>query len=601
MGISFHLGGSSHFFLCFKTNRRRRKERERLRQIQREKEKKRKEAEKVKREAEAQRRADLAKRKLEGQEIVPGIFIGGRLAAQNYDWITSAMSSHNLTSILNCTPNVRNYFDIKENTIDTDDFPIQELEELAQQLERVSDNDEDVEKDEKIKIQAVKVEEKVMHDSVPDSDLKPEFSDPSTTQIDVNGIEAIDGQECSELKEEQREEDDFFTKLETLDDEAKLALLESIQLPGDEELNKNNKKGDEMDVEEEEKEDEAKKMLELHKQRLTVKYPEINLSYQRIPIEDDGRIDVTEWFEVASEFIKNARKRGESVLIHCREGRSRSVTMTVAYLIIGMNMTLNEAMDKVKSAILDENINFGFKGQLMTLDSRIHGSHSIDYTSRRRRNTTINNSYTDIVTESTRTSKRSKRTRKTKGDEEDMEYNATTQELAPPQKVKAVTRSSSANKISPKKEASPSSSNVDISSTIKSENVVIPSSDVSMDVTEHTPNATVAEKVVPDELDVVDIETTSVIELTTKAFTKPIESNAMNVDAKSTNEEKKLSGNPTNPSSKPKPFVSEAKSKKDTAKNSTPNGTPTKVSASKKKAIALPVQKNTLLNYFKKS
>ena len=48
----------------------------------------------------------MARRKLEGQFVVPGVFIGGRLAAQNSDWILEAMEHHKLSSVLNCTPNV---------------------------------------------------------------------------------------------------------------------------------------------------------------------------------------------------------------------------------------------------------------------------------------------------------------------------------------------------------------------------------------------------------------------------------------------------------------------------------------------------------------
>jgi protein-tyrosine phosphatase len=390
-----------------------------------------------------------------------------------------------------------------------------------------------------------------------------------------------------------RKKKTFFAEIEKLDDDAKLALLESIKLPGDEENASENVNMEETEPIEAEVEDEAKKMLEKHKQRLTIKGPALKLSYQRIPIEDDGRIDVQEWFDVASSFIQQAREKGEAVLIHCREGRSRSVTMTIAYLMIGLKMTLKDAMVRVKEVILDENINFGFKTQLMALDLRVHGFNSIDYASKRRRNTTINTDYSDSLSEATGAPRRSKRTRKTKksqAEEGDEEYDATTQELAPPVKVKATTSSISKSRPSTASstEAQPSTS--------------------SAPIDEHRPDSTPADMMAVDEH--VDIETVP-DQTASNLPNKTPSTDAMDVDVEVKSEpaanEASTGQKPDSSlqaSQKPKPQSSPAP-KKETAtaepkKSKTATSSANTPTKGKKKAAQIPVQKNTLFNYFGK-
>jgi len=403
----------------------------------------------VKREAEAQRRAELTRRKLEGQEVVPGIFVGGRLAAQNSDWILYAMDTHNLSSVLNCTPNVKNYFDSKgseTSVLDADDLGNQELQELENQLNAVRDEVEKPEDEEKKEMEAQKegAKESIAETAGSGDQSTDMVSSVLNTVVTING-ESIEVTEVPKTAEEE-EEEAFFKNLETLDDDAKLALLESIKLPGDEDEEANTVSTElvEMEGEEAEKEDETLKILKRHQERVAIVAAgksNINLSYKRIPIDDDGRVDVMDWFEVASTFIRSARERGESVLVHCREGRSRSVTMAIAYMIIHLKMTLSEAMSAVQKAIFDENVNTGFKRQLMELDSRVHGSHSVDYISKRARNATINTSYSDNVSEITgTTTRRSKRPRATSsqaGYDEDFRVDSNDERLAPPTKVRA--------------------------------------------------------------------------------------------------------------------------------------------------------------------
>ena len=44
-------------------------------------------------------------------------------------------------------------------------------------------------------------------------------------------------------------------------------------------------------------------------------------------------MDIGEHFQAAYDFIEAAKAAGEAVLVHCHEGKSRSVTLVLAYLM----------------------------------------------------------------------------------------------------------------------------------------------------------------------------------------------------------------------------------------------------------------------------
>ena len=63
--------------------------------------------------------------------------------------------------------------------------------------------------------------------------------------------------------------------------------------------------------------------------------------------------------------------QNRGVLIHCLGGVSRSVTVTIAYLISALNMTLNEAYDFVKQRKPSVNPNLNFMGQLLEFERQL--------------------------------------------------------------------------------------------------------------------------------------------------------------------------------------------------------------------------------------
>ena len=74
-------------------------------------------------------------------------------------------------------------------------------------------------------------------------------------------------------------------------------------------------------------------------------------------------------FSLSSSDEGITQNRG--VLIHCLAGVSRSVTVTIAYLISALNMTLNEAYDFVKQRKPSVNPNLNFMGQLLEFERQL--------------------------------------------------------------------------------------------------------------------------------------------------------------------------------------------------------------------------------------
>ncbi|XP_010532706.1 PREDICTED: dual specificity protein phosphatase 1 isoform X2 [Tarenaya hassleriana] len=71
--------------------------------------------------------------------------------------------------------------------------------------------------------------------------------------------------------------------------------------------------------------------------------------------------------------IVPAKKQGGGVLVHCFVGRSRSVTVVVAYLMKKHGMTLSQALQHVKSKRPVASPNAGFIKQLEELEKLLLG------------------------------------------------------------------------------------------------------------------------------------------------------------------------------------------------------------------------------------
>ncbi|CAG7836177.1 unnamed protein product [Allacma fusca] len=78
------------------------------------------------------------------------------------------------------------------------------------------------------------------------------------------------------------------------------------------------------------------------------------------------------FFKIATDFIEQALRANGKVLVHCREGISRSATLVIAYLMMKKGMTAKEAVRLVRNK-RQIYPNDGFLLQLCDLDLRLRG------------------------------------------------------------------------------------------------------------------------------------------------------------------------------------------------------------------------------------
>ncbi|KAL2103929.1 hypothetical protein ACEWY4_000797 [Coilia grayii] len=100
--------------------------------------------------------------------------------------------------------------------------------------------------------------------------------------------------------------------------------------------------------------------------------------YKQIPISDHWSQNLSQFFPEAISFIDEARSKRCGVLVHCLAGISRSVTVTVAYLMQHLSLSLNDAYDFVKRKKSNISPNFNFMGQLLDFERTLGLSSPCD-------------------------------------------------------------------------------------------------------------------------------------------------------------------------------------------------------------------------------
>ncbi|XP_010251326.2 PREDICTED: dual specificity protein phosphatase PHS1-like isoform X1 [Nelumbo nucifera] len=111
-------------------------------------------------------------------------------------------------------------------------------------------------------------------------------------------------------------------------------------------------------------------------------YPDLFV-YKNFSVCDDEDSNISKIFEEASDFIDYVEDIGGRVLIHCFEGRSRSATVVLAYLMLKKNFTLLDAWNLLKKAHRRAQPNDGFARILMELDRKLHGKVSMEWQQRK--------------------------------------------------------------------------------------------------------------------------------------------------------------------------------------------------------------------------
>lgn len=90
--------------------------------------------------------------------------------------------------------------------------------------------------------------------------------------------------------------------------------------------------------------------------------------YKRISANDTGSQKLIDHFEEAFQFIEEARANNKVVLVHCMAGISRSVTITIAYLMKYHRMSTNRAYQYLKDMRPAISPNLNFMGQLIEFE-----------------------------------------------------------------------------------------------------------------------------------------------------------------------------------------------------------------------------------------
>lgn len=99
-------------------------------------------------------------------------------------------------------------------------------------------------------------------------------------------------------------------------------------------------------------------------------YPR-DFKYKQVEVLDSEDTNLVQHFEECFSFIDEAKREGCGVLVHCFAGRSRSVTVIVAYLMRTHHMSLSEALELVRSKRPQAAPNKGFLLQLQNYESRL--------------------------------------------------------------------------------------------------------------------------------------------------------------------------------------------------------------------------------------
>ncbi|KAG0172962.1 hypothetical protein DFQ28_009517 [Apophysomyces sp. BC1034] len=72
-------------------------------------------------------------------------------------------------------------------------------------------------------------------------------------------------------------------------------------------------------------------------------------------------------------YIEDAKRNHEPIYVHCKAGKSRSVTAILAYLVASERWTLKQAYRHVIKARPNISPNIGFIAELMKMEGRVHG------------------------------------------------------------------------------------------------------------------------------------------------------------------------------------------------------------------------------------
>lgn len=79
-----------------------------------------------------------------------------------------------------------------------------------------------------------------------------------------------------------------------------------------------------------------------------------------LKLKDQSETNILEKLEESNNFIQKAVNNKENILIHCFQGKSRSVTLIVGYLMKYHKMTRDQALELIRKVRPIASPNYGF-------------------------------------------------------------------------------------------------------------------------------------------------------------------------------------------------------------------------------------------------
>jgi len=103
------------------------------------------------------------------------------------------------------------------------------------------------------------------------------------------------------------------------------------------------------------------------------------VEYSRIAISDDGTDSLKPHLEEVFTFLRTGEERHERTLIHCIEGKSRSPSLLIAYLMSEKKFSLKEAYRILKKKYPFISPRYQFFQELLDLELEIRGENSMSH------------------------------------------------------------------------------------------------------------------------------------------------------------------------------------------------------------------------------
>ena len=88
------------------------------------------------------------------------------------------------------------------------------------------------------------------------------------------------------------------------------------------------------------------------------------IKYKTLNLTDTPGANISKYFIEAIQLIEEVVSSNQNILVHCRGGRSRTATLVIAYIMIKLKMSFEEALSYVQKRHERACPNEGFQRQL---------------------------------------------------------------------------------------------------------------------------------------------------------------------------------------------------------------------------------------------